>query len=71
LKAVVADEEASPKFTEDLERTVSQSGILLEDPSLTGTRKAVPDKQEPTPSITTYNESFGTSFRGELLSVGG
>jgi hypothetical protein len=33
-KAVVADEEASPKFIEDLERTMSQSGILLEDPSL-------------------------------------
>jgi hypothetical protein len=54
-----------------LERTVSQSGIFLKDPSLIGTREAIPDEQEPTPSVTSYYESFGTSFRGELLSVGG
>jgi hypothetical protein len=70
-KAAIADEEASPKFTKDLERTISQSGILLEDPSLIETREAIPDEQEPTPSVTAYYESFGTSFRGELLSVGG
>jgi hypothetical protein len=33
-KTVVASEEASPKFTKDLERTVSRSGGLLQDPSL-------------------------------------
>jgi hypothetical protein len=43
-KTVVADEEASLKFTEELERTVSQSGILLEDPSLVETREAIPDE---------------------------
>jgi hypothetical protein len=50
---------------------VNWSGGLLQDPSLIGTREDIPDEQEPTPSIAAYNESFGTSFRGELLSVSG
>jgi hypothetical protein len=48
---------------------MSKSGGLLEDPSLVGTREVIPDEQDPNPSVTTYNESFGTSFRGEMLSV--
>jgi hypothetical protein len=50
---------------------VSKSGGLLEDPSLLGTREEIPDDQDPTSSVIAYNESFGTSFRGELLSVSG
>jgi hypothetical protein len=36
-----------------------------------GTHEDIPDEQDPTPSVAAYNESFGTSFKGELLSVGG
>jgi hypothetical protein len=70
-KTLVADDEASPKSNEDLEHTVNRSGDFLQDPALIGTRKDIPDEQDPTPFVAAYNESFGTSFRGDLLSVGG
>jgi hypothetical protein len=38
---------------------------------LIGNHEDIPEDQDPTPSVTIYNESFGTSFRGELLSVSG
>jgi hypothetical protein len=50
---------------------MDRSGGLLQDPPLIGTHEDIPDEQDPTPSVVAYNESFGTSFRGELLSVGG
>jgi hypothetical protein len=33
-------------------------------------REIVPEGQAPSPSLTTFNKSFVTSHRGELLSVG-
>jgi hypothetical protein len=69
--ALVANDEASPKFVEDLEQTVSRSGGMIQNPSLTETREDIPEEEDPTPSVAAYNETFGTSFRGELLSVGG
>jgi hypothetical protein len=30
----------------------------------------LPEGQDPSPSIAAFNKSFGTSHRGELLSVG-
>jgi hypothetical protein len=33
-------------------------------------REKVPDGQAPSPSLAAFNKSFGTSHRGELLSVG-
>jgi hypothetical protein len=39
LKADVADEEASPKFSKELERTVRKSGDLVENPSLVENRE--------------------------------
>jgi hypothetical protein len=33
-------------------------------------REIVPESQAPSPSLAAFNESFGTSHRGELLSVG-
>jgi hypothetical protein len=38
---------------------------------LIGTHKDIPEEQVPTPAVAAYNESFDTSFRGELLSAGG
>jgi hypothetical protein len=37
---------------------------------LVETREDLPEGQDPSPSIVAFNESFGTSYRGELLSVG-
>jgi hypothetical protein len=44
---------------------------IVENPSLIENREEIPDDQDPSPSVTAYNKSFGTSFRGELLSVRG
>jgi hypothetical protein len=34
------------------------------------TRQDLPEGQDPSPSVAAFNKSFGTSHRGELLSVG-
>jgi hypothetical protein len=34
------------------------------------TREDLPEGQDPSPSVVAFNKSFGTSYRGELLSVG-
>jgi hypothetical protein len=67
--APVTNDEASLKFAKDLKRTVSKGGDLVENPSLIGNCEEIPKDQDPAPSVTAYNKSFGTSFRGELLSV--
>jgi hypothetical protein len=36
---------------------------------LVETREDLPKGQDPSPSIVAFNKSFGTSYRGELLSV--
>jgi hypothetical protein len=45
-----------------------------EDPAhvvpLVETRKNLLEDQDPSPSMIAFNKSFGTSYRGELLSVG-
>jgi hypothetical protein len=33
-------------------------------------REDLPEGQDPSPSLADFNKSFGTSYRGELLSVG-
>jgi hypothetical protein len=42
----------------------------LQGITLIETREDVPKDQDPSPSIDAFNKSFGTSYRGELLSVG-
>jgi hypothetical protein len=42
----------------------------VQDVPLLETRGDVPEGQDPSPSIAAFNKSFGTSYRGELLSVG-
>jgi hypothetical protein len=63
-------DEASPEFTKELEMTVHKG----EDPALevpfVETRENLPEDQDPSPSMIAFNKSFGTSYRGELLSVG-
>jgi hypothetical protein len=44
--------------------------MLLLSPLLLLTREDLPEGQDPSPSVAAFNKSFGTSHRGELLSVG-
>jgi hypothetical protein len=69
--AHITNVEASPKFTEELEHTVKKDSDLIGNPLSIVNHEEVPEDQDPTLSIEAYNESFGTSFRGELLSVSG
>jgi hypothetical protein len=62
--------EASPEFMKNLELTIHRGDDPLQTIPLIETRADVPDGQDPSPSIAAFNKSFGTSYRGELLSVG-
>jgi hypothetical protein len=42
----------------------------IQDVALLETREDLPEGQDPCPSVAAFNKSFGTSHRGELLSVG-
>jgi hypothetical protein len=62
-------DKASPEFAKDLERTVQRSDGPVDNLPLVETHEELPEGQDPSPSVAAFNESFGTSFRGELLSV--
>jgi hypothetical protein len=63
-------DEVSPEFTKELEMTVHKG----EDPApkvpFVETHESLPEDQDPSPFMIAFNKSFGTSYRGELLSVG-
>jgi hypothetical protein len=61
---------ASPEFARNLELTIHRGDDPLQDIPLIETREDVPEGQDPSPSKAAFNKSFGTSYRGELLSVG-
>jgi hypothetical protein len=63
-------DEASPEFTKELELTVEREKDPVEHAPLLEVREVVPEDQAPSPSLAAFNKSFGTSHRGELLSVG-
>jgi hypothetical protein len=42
----------------------------IQDAPLLEIREDVPEGQAPSLSLAAFNKSFGTSYRGELLSVG-
>jgi hypothetical protein len=62
--------EASPIFTKELELTVQIEEDPVERAPLLEVQEVVPEDQAPSPSLAAFNKSFGTSHRGELLSVG-
>jgi hypothetical protein len=62
-------DEASPKFTKELELTIHR-GDPVQSAPLLEVREVVPEGQAPSPSLAAFNKSFGTSYHGELLSVG-
>jgi hypothetical protein len=81
VAAVTADEaadlqpsdpqdKASLEFTKDLEMTVHKGEDPAHEVPLVETREDLPEDQDPSPSMIAFNKSFGTSYRGELLSVG-
>jgi hypothetical protein len=61
---------ASPEFAKNLELTIHRGDDSLQNIPLIETHEDVPEGQDPSPSIASFNKSFGTSYRGELLSVG-
>jgi hypothetical protein len=63
-------DEASPEFTKELELTVHRGEDPVQRAPLLEVREVVPEDQAPSPSLDAFNKSFGTSHRGELLSVG-
>jgi hypothetical protein len=63
-------DEASPEFTKELELTIHRGEDPVQGAPLLEIREEVPEGQAPSPSLAAFNKSFGTSHRGELLSVG-
>jgi hypothetical protein len=63
-------DEASPEFTKELELTIHRGEDPIQAAPLLEIREKVPEGQAPSPSLAAFNKSFGTSHRGELLSVG-
>jgi hypothetical protein len=62
--------EASSEFARDLEMTILKGEGPVQDVPLIETRKDLLESQDPSPSVVAFNKSFGTSYHGELLSVG-
>jgi hypothetical protein len=69
-QSVHPHDEASSEFTQELELTIHRGEDLVQDAPLLEIREKVPEGQAPSPSLAAFNKSFGTSHRGELLSVG-
>jgi hypothetical protein len=63
-------DEASPEFMKEFEMTVHKGEDPTPDVPIVETRENLPEDQDPTPSMISFNKSFGTSYRSELLSVG-
>jgi hypothetical protein len=63
-------DEASPEVTKELELTVQRGKDPVERAPLLEVREVVPEDQAPSLSLAAFNKNFGTSHRGELLSVG-
>jgi hypothetical protein len=62
--------EASAEFIRELELTIHKDEDPVANVPLVEVRESLPEGQDPSPSIATFNRRFGTSHRGELLRVG-
>jgi hypothetical protein len=69
-QSVLPQDEASPEFTKELELTIHRGEDPIHDAPLLEIREDLPEGQTPSPSLAAFNKSFGTSYHGELLSVG-
>jgi hypothetical protein len=81
IAAVAVDEVADPQpsdpqdkayteFVKELETNVHRGRSPMRNAPLVETREYLPEDQDPSSSMIAFNNSFGTSYRGELLSVG-
>jgi hypothetical protein len=50
--------------------TIHRGENPVQNVPLVKTREDLPEGQDPSPSIVAFNKSIGTSYPGELLSVG-
>jgi hypothetical protein len=64
------EDKASLELVKELEMTIHQGGSPVQSAPFVDTREDLPEDQDPSPSMIAFNKSFGTSYRGELLSVG-
>jgi hypothetical protein len=69
-QSIPPHDEVSPEFAKELELTIHRGEDPVEDAPLLEIREKLPEGQAPSPSQAAFNKSFGTSYRGELLSVG-
>jgi hypothetical protein len=67
---VSRQDEASPKFTKELEMTLHKGEDPAPEVPFVETRENLHEDQDPSPSMIAFNKSFDTSYRGELLSIG-
>jgi hypothetical protein len=65
-----SQDQASPKFVKELEMTVHRGGNPVQNAPFVETHEDLPEDQDPSPLMIAFNKSFGTFYRGELLSVG-
>jgi hypothetical protein len=63
-------DEATPEFMKELDMTVHKGEDPALDAPIVQTRENLPKDQDPTPSVIAFNKSVGTSYWGELLSLG-
>jgi hypothetical protein len=63
-------DETSSEFAKELELMIHQGEDPIQGVPLIKIREDLPEGPDPSPSVVAFNESFGTSHRGELLSVG-
>jgi hypothetical protein len=70
IAEVPAADQASSEFARALERTIQRGDNPTEHVPLVEVREVVPEDQAPSPSLATFNKSFGTFHRGKLLRVG-
>jgi hypothetical protein len=63
-------DESSPEFTKELELTVHRGENPIPDAPLVEIREDPLEGHVPSSSLAAFNKGFGTSYRGELLSVG-
>jgi hypothetical protein len=62
-QSVPRRDDATPEFSKELELTVHRGDDPVQDAPLLEIREVVPEGQAPSPSLATFNKSFGTSHR--------
>jgi hypothetical protein len=65
-----SQDQASPEFVKELEMTVHRGGNPVQNSPFVKTHEDLHEDQDPSPLMIAFNKSFGTFYRGELLSVG-